>query len=80
MILWLCPRIGYKDNQDDWRSPITYFQVTVFYNPGKDYVPVDDAIIEVWQPLILEFYMTISLFVIICIDQIWLLEILRVNP
>jgi hypothetical protein len=52
VILWLAPRPCHIDNQDDWSPPLTYFQVVASYNPGKNNVPVSDAVTEVWQPLI----------------------------
>ena len=52
VILWLTSRASHKDTQDDWSSPITYFQVAVSYNLGKSNVPSSDTITKIWQPLI----------------------------
>jgi hypothetical protein len=37
-----CSKGKYKNNQNDWSPPITYFQVAASYNLGKDNLHVDD--------------------------------------
>jgi hypothetical protein len=32
--------IDHKDNQDDWSPPLTFSQIAVSYNPGKDNLPL----------------------------------------
>jgi hypothetical protein len=42
-----CSKGKYKNNQNDWSPPITYFQVAASYNLGKDNLPLGDSDIEI---------------------------------
>jgi hypothetical protein len=44
VILWLGPRVGHRDDQDDWNPLITYFQVALSYNLEKHNLLVSDDI------------------------------------
>jgi hypothetical protein len=60
--------------EDDWSPPITYFQVAVSYNLGKDNMPIGDAITKVWQPLIGYYLNPIGIIKPIWIDNLRLMK------